>query len=56
MHRSMPCSILALLALFSCLTHAAPYSTLTTQCDGLAQLPIVTLEGLCLGLVAQKSW
>jgi glucose/arabinose dehydrogenase len=44
-----------LLALFVGLPNAAPYQTLTTKCDGLAQLPVVTLDGLCLGLVAQKS-
>lgn len=31
------------------------YQPLNQQCDGFAQLPLVTLEGLCVGLVARRD-
>jgi glucose/arabinose dehydrogenase len=34
---------------------AGTYTTLSTRCDGLPQLPIGTLDGLCVGLVAQAG-
>lgn len=34
---------------------AASYQTLPTDCDGFAQLPIVSIGGTCLGLVVQRD-
>lgn len=32
-----------------------PYHPTTQRCDGLPQVPVTTLEGLCVGLVAQRG-
>jgi glucose/arabinose dehydrogenase len=34
---------------------AGNYQPLKQQCDGFAQLPLVTLDGLCVGLVARRD-
>lgn len=34
---------------------AEPYHSLPSQCDGFPQLPLVTPENICVGLVVQKT-
>jgi glucose/arabinose dehydrogenase len=41
--------------MFSSMVFAGSYVATTNQCDGFAQLPVVTQAGTCLGLVAQRS-
>jgi len=48
------CAAFALICAGACAA-AAPYQALTRDCDGFPQLPIATLDGMCLGLVAQKG-
>jgi hypothetical protein len=38
-----------------CTLLAEPYRSLPTLCDGFPQLPLVTPENICVGLVAQKD-
>ncbi|MBK8188598.1 MAG: PQQ-dependent sugar dehydrogenase [Cellvibrio sp.] len=38
-----------------CKLVAEPYHSLTSQCDGFPQLPLITLNNICVGLVVQKS-
>lgn len=41
--------------IFSPLVFAGSYITTADQCDGFAQLPVVTQPGTCLGLVVQRN-
>lgn len=43
------------LLVFSPLVNAGSYTPTVDQCDGFAQLPVVTQAGTCLGLVAARS-
>ncbi len=47
--------MLLLLLAFNLSANAAPYTTLTDQCDGYPKLAVGTADNLCLGLLAQKS-
>lgn len=48
-------SISSVSFVFSSLVFAGSYVPTANQCDGFAQLPVVTQAGTCLGLVAQRS-
>jgi glucose/arabinose dehydrogenase len=39
----------------SSLSVAGTYQSLTADCDGFPQLPVVSISGTCLGLVAQRD-
>ena len=47
--------VISLPLMFSSLVNAGSYITTGDQCDGFAQLPVVTQTGTCLGLVASRS-
>jgi len=57
MLKNMKCviSVASLMFMLSSLVMAGSYTATTSQCDGFAQLPVVTQAGTCLGLVAQRS-
>lgn len=57
MSRTSLAMVIALTGLLGFMPHtfAGDYKPLALQCDGFAQLPLVTSEGLCVGLVAKRD-
>lgn len=47
--------VISLLVLWPSFTLAGTYQPLANNCDGFPQLPVVSIKGTCLGLVAQRS-
>jgi glucose/arabinose dehydrogenase len=47
--------VMSALLVYSQLVEAGTYAPTSEQCDGFAQLPVVTQIGTCLGLVAARS-